>query len=284
MDGLNLLLDSGAFSAWNNGKAIDLDHYIAFIKANIEHIEHYVNLDVIPGEFGRTPSPSEVEVSAEQGWANMLRMEAEGLRPIPVFHMGEQFKWLRRMVEHGCPYIGISPANDRPTKAKAVWLDRVFDQITDAAGWPLVRTHAFGVTSIDLLIRYPWYSADSTTWIMIAARGKILLPRWENDAWNFNRRPSICYVSEPHLGAEDLTAKQRAEAVKRSLEQSQWRHITAERKHVEDWLAFCDSSLELCEVDYIERTRVCLRFFLEFEKQHVDQPFKRTKQHLFEDD
>ena len=273
---MNLWLDSGAFSAWNVGREINIDHYIAYIRANIQHVDYYVNLDVIPGAFGRTPSPTEVEESAQKSWDNMLRMEAEDLKPIPVFHMGEQFKWLRRMVEHGCPYVGISPANDRTTDKKRVWLDRVFGEITDAQGWPIVKTHAFGVTAIDLLIRYPWFSADSTTWIMIAARGKILLPHWEKGAWNFNKKPQIRYISEPYGEGAILL---------RGMKEAEWRRINSERAHVEQWLEEAGSSLELCETDYKERARLCAFFFQEFERNFVPQPFKRqgAKVAIFED-
>ena len=268
------MLDSGAFSAWNCGKEVDLDHYIAYIRANIEHLDHYVALDVIPGAFGVTPSPAEVEVSAQRSWENLLYMEAHGLQPIPVFHMGEQFKWLRRMVEHGCPYIGISPANDRTTDKKRVWLDRVFDEITDPNGKPVVKTHAFGVTAIDLLMRYPWYSADSTTWIMIAARGKILLPHWEHGKWKFDKKPSICYISEPYGEGHVLL---------RGMKEAAWRHVASEREHVEAWLAYAGSTLQKAEEDYKERARLCAFFFLEFERNFVPQPFKRTKPRLFGD-
>lgn len=274
MPGMTLWLDSGAFSAWNSGTEIDLDHYIAFIKANIEHLDYYVNLDVIPGSFGVVPTAAEVEASAEASWQNMLLMEAEGLKPIPVFHMGEQFKWLRRMVEHGCEYIGISPANDRTTAAKRVWLDRVFHEITDAAGHPVVRTHAFGVTAIDLLIRYPWYSADSTTWIMIAARGRILMPQWENERWNFQRRPKIVYTSLP-FGDEKTQV--------RGLQLSDWRNIKSEYAHVLKWLEEAGSTLKAVEENHYERVRVCCYFFQRFEAEFVAKPFKRTKVHFFED-
>lgn len=268
------MLDSGAFSAWNCGKEIDLDHYIAFIRHHAEHLDYYVALDVIPGAFGRTPTPAEVEVSAQKSWDNLLYMQAEGLNPIPVFHMGEQFKWLRRMVEHGIEYIGISPANDRTTDKKRIWLDRVFDEITDAEGKPLVKTHAFGVTAIDLLIRYPWFSADSTTWIMIAARGKILLPHWVNGRWKFDKKPSICYISEPYGEGEVLL---------RGMKEASWRHVPSEREHVESWLRYAGSTLEKAEADYKERARLCGFFFKEFERNFVPRPFKRNKPHLFED-
>lgn len=274
---MNLILDSGAFSAWNLGKEIDLDHYIAYIKANIEYIDEYVNLDVIPASRGVMPTPAEVEASAQKGWDNMLRMEAEGLHPIPVFHMGEEFKWLERMIEHHCTYIGISPANDRTTKDKRLWLDRVFDRITDAEGWPTVKTHAFGVTAVDLLIRYPWYSADSTTWVLSAGRGRVLVPKWKKTGgWDFNSTPITLYLSEPFEGTDEA-------ARIRSLQLSAWRDVPAQRAHVEHWLKDAGSSIELCETDYKERTRVCCFFFQEFERKFVPQPFNRANAHLFRD-
>jgi hypothetical protein len=268
------MLDSGAYGAWSRGEVIDIDHYIAFIRSNVEFCEHYVNLDVIPGSFGHTPDAAEVEVSAQKSWDNLLYMEGEGLQPIPVFHMGERFWWLHRIIEHGCPYVGISPANDRSTKDKRVWLDRVFDDITDSGGVPIVKTHAFGVTAIDLLIRYPWASADSTTWIMLPARGKILVPQWGNGKWLFNVTPLIYYVSEP-FGDEG--------AVMRGLHNAKWREVDHKVAHVQAWLKFCQSDLQLVEKDYPERVRVCCLFFQEFERNLVPTPFKRRKARLFKD-
>ena len=43
--GTEIMLDSGAFSAWNAGKQIDIDKYIEFIRDN--NIDVYFNLDVI---------------------------------------------------------------------------------------------------------------------------------------------------------------------------------------------------------------------------------------------
>ena len=159
------MLDSGAYSAWSRGQPIDLDQYIAYIHTNAEHLDYYVALDVIPGSFGTRPTPAQVEESAAASWNNLLYMQAHGLSPIPVFHMHEHFKWLRKMIDHGCDYIGISPANDCTTHQKRMWLDKVFDFICDADGWPCIKTHAFGMTALPLLTRYPWYSADSVTWI-----------------------------------------------------------------------------------------------------------------------
>lgn len=268
------MLDSGAYGAWSRGEAIDIDHYIAYIKANCEHLDHYVALDVIPGAFGVTPTPAEVERSAAQSWENLLYMEEQGLNPIPVFHMHEQFKWLQKMREH-CPYIGISPANDVNTDKKRVWLDRVFDAICDDKGVPTVQTHAFGVTAIPLLIRYPWYSADSVTWITFSGRGGILIPKWGHfsKTWMYNETPWACHVSEPH---KDVTTADLART-------TAWRRNPAQLAHCKQWLEFAGSSLEYAETDYLERARLCVFFFQEFERNFVPQPFRRVKQHLFGD-
>ena len=167
-------LDSGAFSVWSNGGTIDIDKYIAFAKELREKLPpqvklNVVNLDVLPGEFGRTPAQLEREQSAEAGWNNMLKLEAAGLKVIHVYHQHEDLKWLDKMREH-LPYIGISPANDCSMKEKLQFMDSCYARITDT-----VKTHGFAVTSADQLYRYPLFSADSSTWTSAARFGTIPL-------------------------------------------------------------------------------------------------------------
>jgi len=154
-----IMVDSGAFSIWMSGKKVDLDEYIQYCKklkgTGLKF--HFVNLDVIPGRYGVRPTKEEREQSAEEGWKNMEKMKKEGLNCIHVFHQHEDFKWLRKMMEFD--YIGISPANDVSLKQKRIWLDNVFSLIKGT-----VKTHAFGLTDKNLMLRYPWYSMDSTTW------------------------------------------------------------------------------------------------------------------------
>ena len=73
------------------------------------------------------------------------------------------------------PYIGVSPANDRSTKEKNEWFEIVFRMIGQSSN-PNVKTHAFGMTSLPVLERYPFTSADSTSWIMTGANGGIMTP------------------------------------------------------------------------------------------------------------
>jgi hypothetical protein len=166
------MLDSGAYSAWRQHVRIDLDEYISYCLANHDYLDTIVNLDIIPGEYGRKPTVDEVEASAEQGYSNLKRMEEHGLAPIPVFHQGERWYWLKRLIDEGYPYIGISPANDRSTRAKREWLDEVFEIVPSS-----IKTHAFGMTQVDLLFRFPFYSCDSMTWFRAAGNGGVMVPK-----------------------------------------------------------------------------------------------------------
>jgi hypothetical protein len=262
---MHLLLDSGAFSAWNAGAAVDIDDYIRFIKENAEHVAAYVNLDVIPGAPGVTPNAEQVEASAAQGWANMIYMEEHGLKPMPVFHQGERFAWLEKMVAHGCSYIGISPANDRSTAQKVLWLDRVFDTLCDAGGVPCVNTHSFGATSTVIIFRYPWYSVDSTTWLATGSRfGMILVPKLRADgSWEFSQKISRVFVSKEanpsrpgHING--LTGAEQA-TVKRFVEQ-------------------CGSTLDEVRDDRHARNMVNAMFFKLLSEQNLNIRFKRRRE------
>ena len=66
---IGLLIDSGAFSAWTQGKEINLvDDYIDFCLQYIDIADAVLNLDVIPGRPYKKLTPEEYEKSAEQGW------------------------------------------------------------------------------------------------------------------------------------------------------------------------------------------------------------------------
>jgi hypothetical protein len=174
----SLTLDSGAFSVWARGETIDLWAYTLFARrlrqALPPEIElNVVNLDVLPGAFGRTPTNDEREESAKKGWVNMLTLEKEGLKVIHVYHQHEDLKWLDRMREHS-DYIGISPANDVSMKQKLQFMDSVYAKIKGT-----IKTHGFAVTSPDQLYRYPLYSADSSSWSSPARYGR--LPIFRDD-------------------------------------------------------------------------------------------------------
>lgn len=183
-----IIIDSGAFSAWNRGAEIDIEAYAKFchrIRERWNFKELYaVNLDVIPGKKGEGLGkdlalwPKVIRESAEGGSRNAAFLRSEGLDIIEVFHQGEEEEFLHRMIsnsEH--PYIGVSPANDVSPQGRAVWLDQAFNTIRKDYG-DRVRTHGFGVTGIDLMWAYPWTSVDSASYKINAGYGGIVI--WDD--------------------------------------------------------------------------------------------------------
>lgn len=260
-DQFRFFLDSGAYSAWSKGSVIDLDEYIAFIKANIEHIDVYASLDVIPGVPGRGASTKEREEAAEQSWANFLYMKSEGVDPLPVYHYGEDPRFLERMLDYGCDYIGIGGLVGIPGSLRMVWLDRVFKRLTDAKGMPIVKTHGFGMTSVPLIFRYPWYSVDSTTWIKITQTGAILLPAMRGGEFVFDQAPAVISVSDRN--PKQSEAEKHANSLPPTM-----------RSILERWLAECGKTVQECSEHYYHRAVVNVTFFKRVSEVATVRPFK----------
>ena len=179
---LKIMLDSGAFSAWRLGDAIDLDAYIKYIKRNGHLFYSYVSLDVIPGANGRMDRSTEsISRSAEASRRNHQIMRDAGLSPIPVFHQGEEWRWLERMIDDGEPYIGVSPYLRSNIGDLIKWLDQCFTRLTDSRGRPVAKTHGFGATGHTVITRYPWHTVDSTSWAIAPGYGLIKVPVMGDD-------------------------------------------------------------------------------------------------------
>ena len=190
-----LFIDSGAFSVhtgngklpgWKNSTAPTFrdweDAYIAYLNSIDEDIDVFAQLDTIPGKFQKPKTPEDYIESAEKSWQNYLYMREHVKSPnkcMPVFHYGEDFSVLKKMLawrdETGkhLDYIGISPANDVNQSAKDEYLKAVADIIKHSDN-PNVKTHLYGMTSLDSLSKYPCYSADSISHRLISGYAKIL--------------------------------------------------------------------------------------------------------------
>jgi hypothetical protein len=200
-----LMMDSGAFSVWNLGEEIDLDAYIQFCKEYLNELDYIVALDVIPGSPGRHRiSAAEVDACCQQGWKNYQKMLRAGLpveKVMPVFHQGDDFRWLERFMSRGVPYFGISPANDRTSGQRQSWLDVCMKYVCDKRGMPLAKFHGFAVTSVKLMRRYPWYSCDSASWLRHAMYGCVVLPpRNSKGEWDYSGTPWVVGFSARSSG------------------------------------------------------------------------------------
>lgn len=165
-DGVEVFLDSGAFSAWSKGIEVDLPAYCKYIQDNN---------DIIRKEDGAVMASVLDSIGDDLGtYRNQKRMEHLGVRPLPCFHYGEDPRYLEYYVAN-YSYITLGGMVAQSTKNLLIWLDEMWEKyLTDGAGRPLTKVHAFGVTTPILMKRYPWFSVDSSSWVQVAANGSIL--------------------------------------------------------------------------------------------------------------
>lgn len=176
--GRKAFVDSGAFTAHTKGIEVPVDDYTDFLNQHDDHVIIAAQVDTIPGRFGQPKTRQEIEEAPEKSWQNYLYMRGRMKSPdklLPIFHQGEDFKHLRRMLEFEpkIQYIGVSPANDVSTREKEIWIAEVFRIIKESPN-PDVKTHAFGMTSLRVLEKFPFTSADSTTWLQLGVNGSIM--------------------------------------------------------------------------------------------------------------
>ena len=197
---VDLFLDSGAFSAWTQGIEINIYEYIEFIKQHKDIIEVYANLDVIAQENGAENKRQ----SAEKTLENQKIMESAGLSPLPVFHLGEPFKYLKYYVSN-YEYVGLGGMVRVPKPTLVPWLNKCFgDFICDKKGIPKVKIHGFGLTSLLLMIEYPWYSVDSTSWVVHSRLGSICIPRYKDGKWIYNENSWNIVVSSKSPSSKEV--------------------------------------------------------------------------------
>ena len=173
-----IFLDSGAYSKYHLGVDINLDKLIEYINERPQ-IEVFGQLDDIPYP---NLTATTARQSGEGNWEKYIYMmdrvvDSQRDKVLPVFHFGEPYCMLERMLEtevHGrlAPYIAFGGRAGVPTKALYAYLDNVFEIVKKSSN-PNVKIHAFGITVLPLLERYPFYSADSTTWLQAGVNGGI---------------------------------------------------------------------------------------------------------------
>lgn len=258
---VNIFVDSGAFSVHTKGKEVDVDEYIQYVNSYPNAFQAIAQVDKIPGEFGKPKTLEQLEEAPKASWENYLYMRERVNDKdclLPIFHQGEDFKWLRNMLEwvdkdgNHIPYIGISPANDVATKHKEAWFATVFKVIKESSN-PTVKTHAFGMTSLPLLERYPFYSADSTSWVMTSANGGIMTP-WGIIATTANTEQS------PNHYIKCDEHKQRA---------------------LDNWLASMNITYEECRTQYTTRWIVNAMYLMEWASNYEFKGNNRFQKRLF---
>lgn len=150
-----IFVDSGAYSVYTGKKIITHQKYIDYLK----HLNnnHYASLDVIG--------------DPEASKRNYLEEVKQGLKPIPTFHQGESLRYLEYYLDH-CDYISLGGLVGIGTGKMIPFIEKCFSVIAKRNN--KVKVHAFGILSWEMLSKYPFYSADGTSWFAGSKRGNVL--------------------------------------------------------------------------------------------------------------
>ena len=169
-----ILLDSGAFTAWNKNTEMTLEdlfpiYYDFMTKYWSSCKEIYlINLDKIPGSPGVNPSAEEIDECEKISDVNYNKLVKEfGSRVLPVYHQGESQERLDEVVKMG-DYICVSPRNDLPEGQRVSWSVEVHSKIPKTT-----KTHGLATTGMKMMKTVPWTSIDSASWMFTASTGSI---------------------------------------------------------------------------------------------------------------
>lgn len=226
-----------------------VDSYARFVKKYMDGIDFYVNVDAI----------FEPEIS----WKVLKYLENEhGLEPIPVIHYGTDLSWVHRHLEAGYKFLGIGGLGQEATRgAYLKWADDLYALLCkNKDRLPCVKTHGFAMSSYDLMVRYPWWSVDSSSWAKAAAVGSIYVPHKRKGQFTFGIRPY------------QITFNTREGGQKAAGQKSFYALGTLERNIVCEWLCKINVCLGSCKANgepdeygvasqYNARAIANLRFF-----------------------
>ncbi len=160
--GITNVLDSGAFSVWNSGKAVDIDDFGRFATETSEYFAYVFSLDVI-GE----------EKASFDNWI-YLRDHYPAATFCPVFHSNSSQESLKRIVKEKPELLGLGgiAIKGATTRQRDKYIEFALNYTLEEG----ILTHALGVGDFLSLIHFAVNFVDSTTWQTVARMGEMLTP------------------------------------------------------------------------------------------------------------
>jgi hypothetical protein len=174
-----LMLDSGAFSAWQLGDTIDLPAYADWaLRVQEEWAPQEVvavSLDVIPGKRGRAPSGRDLVAAREASLRNGDYLRDRGLQIVEVYHQYEPTEYLDLLCDRRQPgeVLGLAPRNELRPPQRARFLESTYAHLFGRYGKTIPPCHGFAVSPLTAVATmHPWYSVDSASWVHMTMFGR----------------------------------------------------------------------------------------------------------------
>lgn len=159
---VNIFLDSWGFSIRNRGLNLSIDDYVEYVKKFGKYYEIIANMDTN---------------DTKETLHNQRRLEKETWHKIlPVYHRSELKSWDKDLLKYYCQnydfvalgwvaWIWMSKAEKR------YYLDFSFKTAMEYK----TKLHWFWITSYSELLRYPFYTIDSTSWLQWVKFNKFMV-------------------------------------------------------------------------------------------------------------
>lgn len=176
-----LFLDCGAFSLQGGQLSPGAlehyrDHYARFLHRYGKYFDHYANFDLI-GDPARSHQ-------------NLVVLRSKGLDPVPVVHYPANPDVLN--VYYGSRIIGLGGLVGKTSSSECQeWIKECFDQLG-----PHTRVHGFGVAGLETMLKYPWYSVDSTGWNVPGRSRQFSVPIRRGGRFVFDETPRKVNASQ----------------------------------------------------------------------------------------
>lgn len=183
------MIDSGAFTAYTKGEVVDIDALTEEVNTGGKFLrpggwDEAVGLDVIGDWEG---SRRNADYMREKG----------AVRAMPVFHIGDPMELLDYYCKHW-PKVGLSCLFGEARKDSFRFYEQCF-----ARAWPH-RFHSFGWAAENVLMTFPFDSADSSTWLASRrymqftwrGRGKTITHQYHLDGGRHTRVHGIVQALE----------------------------------------------------------------------------------------
>jgi len=160
-----VVLDNGAFSAWQNGEPYDFAGYSDWATYWVQHPA--VDWCVIPDKIDGTE---------EENWGLVQSWKLPKAVSVPVWHLHESLDYLHWLMEW--PRIALGSSGQYKDPGTDEWWKRISEAMTvlcDARGRPKVKLHGLRMLDPGIFSKLPLASADSCN----VARNVGLDVRWK---------------------------------------------------------------------------------------------------------